>query len=298
MQTAPPSQLPDPFDRIEFWTIGRQKMQTKVIFDFSSPSRMQVGMVIASVVDNHHHFPAWATAALQFAVKIPAGAGIKHAVGLGHEQLAIFETYSPEKTDAFSRWGMEANRIFHFGRNPHAATRAVLLEVNFIHRPQINVVSSRQCPEFFCARLAEGDQLAPLAGAACVNESPTGGTTADTGALSVSHPVPGSGTLKAWGHPTSGCSARTLRESCARLLRRQPVAFRSSGWGGQAVGLRPAQPIPRFQTAVPSLQRYDGNHPTVAPPVDRSRREPRAKRRGDDGHSGRRRCAESHPEWP
>jgi hypothetical protein len=298
VKTAPPSQLPDPFDRIEFRTVGRQEVQAKMIRDLSSPSHMQVGMVIASVVEDHHHFPAWATAALQFPVKIPAGAGVKHTVGPGQDQLAISEAYGPEKADALSRRRMQANRIGYLGRNPHTATRAMLLEMNFIHGPQINVVSSRQCAEFFYAWLARADRLAPLAGAACAIESPIGGTTADTGALLISHPVPGSETPTAWGRPTFGCSARMFWEWCARPLQRRPVAFRSSGWGVRAADLRPARPTPRFQTAAPSLQRYGGNHPAVGQRVGRSHLEPRAKRRGDDGHSGRRRCAESHPEWP
>ena len=298
MKTAPPGQLPNPFDRIEFRAVGRQKMQGEVANHCASPSFMKVGMVIASIVDDDHHFPAWTAVALQFPVEVPAGAGVKRAIGPGHDQFAVLEAHGAEKADALSRRSMQTNRIVHFGRHPHAAARAVLLKVNFIHGPQINVVPSRQCAEFFCAWLAKTDRPAPLADAAFVSGSPTDGITVGTGALSISLPALEPKTPTGWDHPTGPSPGQTFEDWRATPPRFWPVAGHSIDWDVQGADLRPNQPDRRSRSAAPSSRRCGGHPPAIAPRWDRSCLVPRAKRRGADDHSGRRRYAESHPGWP
>src|SRR5580704_9658368 len=99
VNAATPGEFPDPFDRIEFRTVGRQKVQAKVTGDFPPPWLMELGMVITGIVDDDHHFPAWPTVSLQFSKEVPAGDSVKPAVGPGHDQLAVLEAHGAKKAD-------------------------------------------------------------------------------------------------------------------------------------------------------------------------------------------------------
>ena len=296
VKTAAPNQLPHAFNRVKFRAVGREKMQAKMTCNFPAPRLMQAGVVITGVVDDHYHFSAGA--ALQFPIEIPASACVKHAVGSGHDQLAVFEAHCAEKADALARRGVETNWIVHFGRNPHATTRAVLLKMDFIHRPQIDVSPSRQCVKFFYARPAKAGRIWPLADAACASESQAGGKVADIGALLISLPVPDPETQITLDHPTTASSARTLPDWRATLPPPLPVGCHPDGWAVRDVDLRLIRPARRFRNVAPSSRRCGGSRPAVAPPGDTSSPEPRAKRRGVDDHSATHRCAESHLESP
>src|SRR5579859_550427 len=76
--------------------------------------------------------------------------------------------------------------IFDFRRYPHAAARAMLLEVAFIQAPQFDVVAASQAMEFFLQPRLSADQIERLGAAACAAESPFVGTVADIAA----HPGP------------------------------------------------------------------------------------------------------------
>ena len=152
VQAATPSQFPDPFDRIEFRTVGRKKVQAKVTGDLSPPRLMEFGMVIASVVDDDHQFPARAdSVSLQFPIKVPAGHGVK-LCPLGRDMTSLPSSGARRrKADALTRRGTQdkPDRPLRAASTCGSASR-VLLKVNFIHGPQINVVSARQCAEFLC----------------------------------------------------------------------------------------------------------------------------------------------------
>ena len=298
VETATPDQLPHAFDRIEFWTVWRQEMQAEVVGHQAAPGRMQVGMVIASVVQDDDHFPMRAVVPSEFGVEIPAGVGVKDAIGSGHDQLAVVEAYRAEKTDALACRRMEANGVSQFRRNPQAAARTVLLKMNFIQRPQVNVASSRQCAKFFYEWLAKPGRRGPVAGAVCASESPTAGTAAGTGAPLKSLPVPGRETPIASGHPTGVWSIQTSLGWYATPPPPRPIVLRSGGWGAPTAGLRPNRPNLRFQTAAPSSRRYDASPPAVVRRVDRSCLGPRAGRRAAGDRNARHRCAEFHPGCP
>jgi hypothetical protein len=89
--------------------------------------------------------------AFKFAKEVPAGLRIEHSFRSGHAQLSVPETDRPEEADALSGGRMTANWIGYFRWNPHAAARAVLLEVNFIESPQLDAWISSQSTEFFYA---------------------------------------------------------------------------------------------------------------------------------------------------
>jgi len=298
MKTAAAQQLPDPFNRIELRTVGRQEMQIEMVLHCLAPRLMQAGVVIPSVVDDRDQLAARAPVALQFSIKVPAGDGVEHAVGSRHDQFTVLESHGTEKADALAGGRVPTNGILHLRRNPHAAARTVLLKVNFIHRPQINIIPSRQCAEFFYAWLAKPDPTEPLAGAACAAESQAGGKAAGTGAPSVSLPAPDSETGTMSGHPTDAYLDQTGPGWPARRPPLLRVGRHRGDWGDRGVDLRSARPIRRFRTAAPNSRPCDGNPPTVAPPEDTSCLEPPAERHAVDDHNERRRCAGSHPEEP
>lgn len=152
MQAAAPHQFPNSLDRVELRAVGRQEVQTKVIHDFSPPGRVHVGMMITRIVDDDDYLASRLTTdALEFAQEIPASPRIEHAFGPRHHHFAVLEADRAEEADAFAGGGMKANWILHLGCNPQTATRAVLLEVHLIHRPQINLGVSSQATEFFYA---------------------------------------------------------------------------------------------------------------------------------------------------
>jgi hypothetical protein len=203
MQAATPGQLPDPLNRIEFRTVWRQEMQTKVFRDFFAPRRVERGVVIMRIVYDHHDLPSGTTMARQLPKEVPARHRVKHTIGSRHHELALLQPHRDEKADALSRRGVKTNRIIHFWRHPHAATRTMLLEVNFIHRPQIDFVLPGQGAEFFYAWLVIKDRLLPPADVVCATGSQTGGKAAGTAAPSMSRLSSDRGTQTRLGHPTS-----------------------------------------------------------------------------------------------
>lgn len=183
VQATAPDQFPDALDRVEFGTVRRQKVQPKVILDLLPPRSMQRGVVVAGIVDNHNHLtPTPTSDAFEFSQESPAGLRIKHAFRSRHAEFSVAETDRPEETDALARRRMPADRIEHFGRNPHAAARAVLLEVNLIEGPEIDVRLSGQAPEFFYARPEVQGPPVPPAVVVCAAGSRVDETVADTAA--------------------------------------------------------------------------------------------------------------------
>jgi len=62
---------------------------------------------------------------------------IKFAGLAAKYKASVTESYSAKVADAFPRGGMEQHRVGDLWRNPHATTRAMLLKVHFVGRPQI-----------------------------------------------------------------------------------------------------------------------------------------------------------------
>jgi hypothetical protein len=58
VQATAPGQLPNSFDRIQFGTVGRQVIQSKIIGVFFSPLLMKPGVMVLGVVGDHNHSAA------------------------------------------------------------------------------------------------------------------------------------------------------------------------------------------------------------------------------------------------
>jgi hypothetical protein len=104
--------------------LRRQELQTEVVGYFIAPSLVKAGMVIPSVVgDDDRLAPSAACYHFQLAQKLPAGLGIKHALGSRHHQFPVAQAHGTEKTDALPGGCVIAHRVLHLWRNPQATTR-------------------------------------------------------------------------------------------------------------------------------------------------------------------------------
>jgi hypothetical protein len=93
--------------------------------------------------------------------EFPEGLSIK-SFGLATEyQSAVPEADRSEVPHAFSRRVMKYDWIFVFWWNPHAASRSLLLEMDFIERPEIHSLVFYESSEFFLWRFCRAGS--PLA---------------------------------------------------------------------------------------------------------------------------------------
>jgi len=299
VKTAAANQFPNAFDRIEFRAVRRQKVEDEMVRDFPAPLFVQGSVMIASVIDDHNHLSARGLGqSLHPAKESPAGAGVEHPVWRRHDQFAILQAHGPKVTDAFAGWGVKADGVLDFGRNPHAAARAMLLEVHFIHSPQINLWVSCQNAEFFYARLAIQGRLWRPAGAVFASGNPTAERAVGTAGPAIGRRAHGADTLREWARPTSESLGQPRWERTAKRIRLWSIDFHSNGWGVPTSVLQTNPPVRHFRNVAPSLRHCEASRPAIQRPLDRSCLEPPGALRGVDGRSAKRHCAESHPEGP
>ena len=168
---------------------------------------------------------------------------------LAEEKLSVPQTDSAEIADTLASGVVKHHRVVHLGRNPHAGAGTVLLEVNFINRPQINAGVSCQCAEFFYAWLVLAGQPEQLKAAVCAGESLTGETTSGTDAPLAPPRTSAPSNGRAFCHPRRRRLAhRTRPEFAARRSLRRPSEPDSSGKGGQDVLPRLIQPSHPFRS--------------------------------------------------
>ena len=58
VEAAAGSQFPDAFDGVEVRAVRRQEMEDKLVGDLPAPRFVQVGVVIASIADDHDNLSA------------------------------------------------------------------------------------------------------------------------------------------------------------------------------------------------------------------------------------------------
>src|SRR5580700_11352620 len=74
----------------------------------------------------------------------------KHDAGMrGGIELAVPQTHGGKIADALARRMMVHDGVLRLGRNPHAATRPLLLKVNFVQCPEVHSGIAHQLAEFF-----------------------------------------------------------------------------------------------------------------------------------------------------
>lgn len=299
VETTAADQFPDPFDRIELRTVRGQKMQPEVLGHLGPPGFVQDSVVIASVVTDDHRFAAGAASeTLEFLQEVPASLRIEPAFRARHDQFAVPQAHRAKEADAFARGCVAADRVVHLGRHPETTARTVLLEVHFIHGPEIDLDVSRQLPEFFYAPLVLGDLLVPLQDEVCAVESRVAETVSGTGAPSTSRAVPFPETQTTSGHPTSESPGQTRWDWRVTPTPLSQAAFHSDGLVGQVARLRTIPPALALQIAAPSSPRCAASRPVSQPPVDRSSPAQRVALHATDGRNAKHRFAVSHPAAP
>jgi hypothetical protein len=165
------SQLPHPFDRSELRAVGRQEQQAQL----SSMPMKEVGeescVMIASVVEHDDHATSGCLLAKQSSEESQKRGGVEDRAHHSYE-LSGVQTDGPKAGHGFSGRRVLQDQVLDFGRNPHAAARAVLLEVAFIQTPQFDVGTTSQTPEFFLLPRLLADPIGRLGVGAYVSENP------------------------------------------------------------------------------------------------------------------------------
>ena len=168
MEPEASNQLPNPLDGVELRAVSGKEEQREVGLLRQTPSSVEHGVVIFGVVDDDDHASAGPYAdSPQVTQKLPTSLGIEVAGRRQSAQLTVAQADRPEIADTFPHRSMEAHGVSDFRRNPHTASAAVLLEVNFIHRPQVDGGICCQQPEFFLPPLGRPDPLGRLLAEAC-----------------------------------------------------------------------------------------------------------------------------------
>ena len=128
MSSHTASQLPDPFDRIEFRAVRWHECQGQAISTLFPPMEMQFGMMISDVVEDQDNMaPSMTTDSSHFLEKGEKRFSVKAFFFPAIDELSVPDAHSAKVADSFAGGMMQKNRIGDFRRNPHPAGRTCLL---------------------------------------------------------------------------------------------------------------------------------------------------------------------------
>ena len=107
-------------------------------------------MMVFGIIDDDNNTPPASRAGLPEAFEKNME---RHSVKLSllplENQFSITQANSSEIAHALTSGMMQQYRVLFFWRNPHQATRSILLKMDFIGRPKIDFGISDVPPEFF-----------------------------------------------------------------------------------------------------------------------------------------------------
>ena len=146
--SQPPRQPPNALDGRKLRTVGGKEQQLEVLAMGGKQRLKQFCAVVTRVVEHDHHFLVARAASEQSLQEDLEGDGVEHR-GKEVDELAAEQADRAETGHGLSRRGMEDDGVFIFGRDPHATSGAVALEVAFVLAPQLNIAATRQTAEFF-----------------------------------------------------------------------------------------------------------------------------------------------------
>jgi hypothetical protein len=116
------------------------------------PLLMKTSTVMAGVVCDLHHLPAWTRAvALHVLQKGLEPDGMESIFLAAMEKTTIPQTNSTPVADALARGVMEEDRVMGFRRYPHPAIGTLLLEMHLVESPKLHRLTRAQGLKFFCA---------------------------------------------------------------------------------------------------------------------------------------------------
>lgn len=299
VKAASADEFPHSFDRIEHWAVGRQEMQSEVGGNFSAPRCVDGCVVIPGIIDDHDRTPTtFATEAFQFAQEVPTGLCVEHSLGSGHHEFPVPQTYCAEEADGFARRRVLADGVTHFRRNPHAASRTMLLKVHLIHCPEVDFGVSSQLAEFFYAPLEVQGRLAPLRAEVFAVETQAAETASGTAEPLASPPTACLGMPRALVRPTSSSTSQSPSDLHAALPQLSPTAFHPDDSVFPSAPLRTNPQVLAIRNAAPSSPPYAVSLQASQPRADRSFLAQRATLHAADGHNAKHRFAEFHPAVP
>src|SRR3954462_15835509 len=150
MKAKPPRQLPHPLNRVELWTVGREKVKAQDPGVLLSPLFVENGMMVLGIVGNHNRGTvASPYNLLQGAHELQEGTGVEALDFAAKREFTIPQTHSAKIPYAATRRIVWQHGIGHFRRNPHTTARSVLLELHFVESPKIHVAPLQKLPKFF-----------------------------------------------------------------------------------------------------------------------------------------------------
>lgn len=133
---------------------------------------MEFGMMVFGIVDNHNNTPPTSRTGLSEAFeKHMECHGIKLSFLSLENQFPIPQTNSAEIAHTLTGGVMQQYGVLFLRRNPHQTPRSMLLKMDFIDRPQINVRISGKPTEFFYMPPEAQDWLGRSAGVVCADET-------------------------------------------------------------------------------------------------------------------------------
>ena len=167
-----PSQLPDPFDRGEPGTLGRQEQQPQLRGMLSQEGVQKYSVMIAGIIKHHDHSTLPSPVAQQLSEEAQEGLGVEYGANASDEWPGA-QIDRTEAGHGTARVSVQQKGIHVIWRHSHAAARPVLLEVAFVQPPQFRISPSSQTPQFFLPpRLSSGRPERPVGGA-CAAGSPS-----------------------------------------------------------------------------------------------------------------------------
>jgi len=142
--------LPHAFDRVEFGTVGRQKIELEIGRMHFPPGSVKACMVVFGVVDNHNDTPIGSAGTVfQMLEEIPIGFSIELSTFALTNQFAIPETDGTKITNALASRMMANYWVADFGRYPHPTAGTKLLKVDLVACPEIDLRIAAQRYQFF-----------------------------------------------------------------------------------------------------------------------------------------------------
>jgi hypothetical protein len=292
-----PSQFPHAFDRIEVRAIRRQVFEPEQGLSSLPPLLVQRRVMIARVVCDYDDPPAGTRTDLpEMPQEIETRFSIEASGLTSEDQLAVAQADGSEVSNAPPCRVVQQNRVRGLRRNPHSAPRTVLLEVNLIHGPQVNVFASCQSPEFFLPGLDPRGWRWRSQALVSAGEIQVVGIIADTVALPDSHPNASLSMLRGSCRPTGFLSARSRSASCARPRRCSGCAPRSIAAADRVAPPPSGRPARRARTGEPSRRRSEVHRRAILRLGDSSFPGRREEHRGGDDHIEIPRIGGFHPE--
>src|SRR5436305_3286941 len=150
MKAEPTGELPHPLDRVQLWTVRREKIQAQSAGVARSPLFVENGVMVLRVVRYHdRRSTASPCNLLQGLQELKEGGGVEALILAAEYQLPISQANCAKVPNATPSRIVQEGRLLDLRGNPHSAAGAMLLEVHLIERPKVHFACPHEGSEFF-----------------------------------------------------------------------------------------------------------------------------------------------------